>query len=128
MNTIKIILKYLLGIFFVFAGIRHFTDPDFYLKIMPSYLPWHSFLVILSGVIEIALGVLVIIPRSTKLAAWGLIALLLAVYPANIYMAMNQHLYPTFSPLFHWIRLPLQFVFIAWAWWYTRPDHSRRAS
>ncbi len=127
MTTLKTILQYLLCLFFVFAGVMHFVNPPFYLRIMPPYLPWHLFLVYLSGVIEIALGVLVIIPQYTKLAAWGLIALLLAVYPANIYVFMNQQLYPELPRLFHWIRMPLQFVCLAWAWWYTRPDRRRRA-
>lgn len=121
MTIIKTILKYLLCIFFVFAGVMHFVNPDFYLKMMPPYLPWHLGLVYLSGVFEIVLGILLIIPKYTRLAAWGLIALLIAVFPANIYLAMNPQLMPNASPTAHLIRLPFQLVFIAWAWWFTRP-------
>lgn len=119
---LKMILKYLLCVFFALAGLNHFINPAFYLKIMPPYLPWHLFLVYLSGFFETALGVIVIIPAVRRIAAWGLIALLIAVFPANVHMAINPELYPAISPLVLWLRLPLQGVFIAWAYWYTRPD------
>ena len=121
MSKIKTFMKYLLGVFFVGAGVMHFVNPGFYLKLMPPYLPWHLGLVYLSGIFEIVLGILVVIPKYTRLAAWGLIALLIAVFPANIYLAMNPHLMPNASPTTHLMRLPFQLVFIAWAWWFTRP-------
>ncbi len=121
MPKIKIILKYLFGIFFVLAGINHFANSAFYLRLMPPYLPWHLFLVNLSGLCEIGLGILLLIPKFTSLAGWGLIALLIAVFPANIHMAINPQLFPEFSPLLLWLRLPLQFGLIAWAYWYTKP-------
>ena len=120
--TLKLILRYLLASFFVLAGLNHFINPHFYLNIMPPYLPWHLLLVHLSGVFEIVLGAALLIRRFTRPAAWGLIALLLAVFPANIHMAMNPELYPEYSPAALWIRLPLQIFLIAWAYWYTRPD------
>ncbi len=119
--AIKLILKYLLGVFFALAGLNHFINPDFYLRIMPPYLPWHLFLVYLSGCCEIVLGVMLLVPRYTRVAAWGLIALLVAVFPANIHMAINPELYPNIHPVALWFRLPLQSVLIAWAYWYTRP-------
>ena len=121
MPKIKIILKYLFGIFFVLAGINHFANSAFYLRLMPPYLPWHLFLVNLSGLCEIGLGILLLIPKFTSLAGWGLIALLIAVFPANIHMAINPQLFPEFSPLLLWLRLPLQFGLIAWAYRYTKP-------
>jgi uncharacterized membrane protein len=120
MRRLKIILKYLLCVFFVLAGLNHFLNPAFYQKSMPPYLPWHLFLVYFSGFVEIALGVLLLAPAFTRIAAWGLIALLIAVFPANIQMAINPQLYPDINPLALWLRLPLQAVFIAWAYWYTR--------
>ncbi|MBK9314965.1 MAG: DoxX family membrane protein [Acidobacteria bacterium] len=117
MNSLKIILKYLLVFFFVAAGVNHFVNPDFYIRIMPPYLPWHRELVYLSGVFEIVFGLLVLVPRYLRMAGWGLIVVLIAVYPANIHMALNSHLYPDVPVAFHYIRLPLQFVFIAWVWW-----------
>lgn len=120
MRIVKIVLKWIFGIAFVFAGANHFIDPDFYLKIMPPYLPWHLFLVYLSGAFEIILGILLLIPRTKKLAAWGLILLLIAVFPANIHMAINPQLYPDLNPLLIYLRLPLQLVLIAWAFWFTK--------
>lgn len=120
MRKLKLILKYLLCVFFVLAGLNHFINPASYLKIMPPYLPWHLFLVYLSGFFEVALGTLLLVPAFTRIAAWGLIALLVAVFPANIHMAINPQLYPDISPLALWLRLPLQAVFITWAFWYTR--------
>ena len=120
MRRIKTILKYLFALSFVLAGFNHFINTAFYLKIMPPFLPWHRTLVYLSGVIEIALGLLLIIRKYTHVAAWGLIALLVAVFPANIHMAVNQHLYPEYSGTALWLRLPIQLVLIAWAYCYTR--------
>lgn len=113
-------MRWLMGILFILAGVNHFLRPDFYIKIMPGYLPWHRELVYLSGVFEIVLGVLLLIPRWRRLAAWGLIALLIAVFPANIHMALNAVQYPRFNEVLLWIRLPLQLVLIAWAYWYTK--------
>jgi uncharacterized membrane protein len=122
LSNTKTVMKYLLAFLFVAAGINHFIQPDLYLKIMPPYLPWPLFLQYLAGFFEIFLGVLVLIPRYSRMAAWGLIALLIAVFPANIHMALNPEKYPEASPFFWWLRLPLQFVIIAWAWWYTKPN------
>lgn len=122
MSNLKLVMKYLLAAFFVGAGINHFVNPDFYLRIMPPYLPWPELLQYLAGACEVILGVMLLVPRWTRLAAWGLIGLLIAVYPANIHMAINHHLYPEVPMAFHWFRLPLQFVFIAWAWWFTREE------
>ena len=125
MSAFKIGMKYLFAAIFIFAGFNHFYKPDFYLRIMPPYLPWPSALHLIAGVFEVVLGVMLLVPRFQRLASWGLIALLLAVYPANIHMAINHHLYPDLPMIFHWIRLPLQFVLIAWAWWYTKADEEK---
>jgi uncharacterized membrane protein len=93
---------------------------------MPDYLPWHLGLIYVSGVAEIALGVAVLIPRLRVLAAWGIIALLVAVFPANLYAAMHQIPLIGTEPMWNWVRLPFQALFIAWAWWYTRPADAAR--
>lgn len=72
---LKTALKYLLGLAFATAGANHFVMTDFYLSMMPPYLPWHLLLVYLSGAIEFALGVALLVPRFTRVAAWGMIAL-----------------------------------------------------
>src|SRR5262249_37252765 len=122
MGILKTVMKYLFALIFIVAGMNHFRDPDFYLRIMPPYLPWPSALHLLAGFFEIVLGVMLLIPSYQRLGAWGLIALLIAVYPANIHMAVNHQLYPNVPMIFHWIRLPLQFVLIALAWWFTKND------
>jgi len=126
MSTTKRVLLWVQVAFYVIAGVNHFVNPGFYLKVMPPYLPLHLELVYLSGVAEIVLGVLLAVPAYRKLAAWGIIALLIAVYPANIYAATAaggpNDPFPELPVWAAWARLPLQFVLIAWAWWFTRED------
>ena len=120
MSQFKAISKYLLAMFMIAAGIMHFVNPAFFLKIMPPYLPLHKELVLVSGVCEVLLGVLLLLPKCSHLAAWGIIALLIAVFPANLYVFQHQDILPA-PPLIHLLRLPLQVVFILWAYWNTRP-------
>ena len=125
MTTIKTISKFVLAIFLIGAGISHFVNPAFFLKIMPPYLPLHKELVLVSGIFEVLLGVLLLVPPYSRWAAWGIVALLIAVFPANLYVFQHQELIPA-SPLVHLLRLPLQGVFIVWAYWYTRPVKTER--
>ncbi len=120
MISLKFAMKWLMGILLILIGIRHFTQPDFFVKIVPPYLPWHLTLVYISGVAEIGLGAMLLVPKWSHLAAWGIIALLIAVFPANLHMAMNPQLYPSLSPTALYARLPFQGVLIAWAYWFTR--------
>lgn len=111
-----------LSVLFVVAGVNHFVNPDFYVRIMPPFLPAHRELVYLSGVLEIVGGIAVLIPGIRAAAGWGLILLLVAVFPANLHMALNPDLFPTLSPAAIYARLPFQALFVAWAYWATRPD------
>src|ERR1700683_3967399 len=77
----------LAAIFYVFAGTLHFLRPDMYLRIMPSYVPWHPAMVLISGACEVICGLGLLVPWTRRAAAWGLVALLIAVFPANLYMA-----------------------------------------
>ena len=113
--------RWVLGLFFVVTGTNHFLQTAFYVQIMPPSLPAPLRLVQISGAAEILLGALLLFERTRRWAAAGLIALLIAVYPANIHMATHPSLFPEFSPVLLWIRLPLQFVGMAWAWRYARP-------
>ncbi|MCD7932049.1 MAG: DoxX family protein [Tannerellaceae bacterium] len=111
---------YLMAAFYVLAGLNHFRTPAFYMQIMPPWLPWHYALVLLSGVAEVIVGILLLIPHTRRLGAWLTILLLLAIFPANIQMAIDY--YQAHNPAL-WIallRLPLQGVLIWWAWLYTR--------
>ena len=116
----KLVAKCAFATIFLVAGVGHFTSTDFFVKIMPPYLPFHRELVYVSGVFEIALGLLLLIPQTTRFAAWALIALLIAVFPANIHMFLHRELFQV-SPLLLLLRLPVQGTLILWAWVYTTP-------
>jgi uncharacterized membrane protein len=125
MRRFKWGLLWVMGIFYIFAGINHFRNPGFYMPMMPPYLPWHGELVFLSGVAEVLVGIGVLISSLRRLAAWGTIALLIAILPANVHIAL--HNVPLAGAhegagVWNWVRLPFQGVLIAWAWWYTRPE------
>lgn len=121
---VKTFSKTVLAIFMISAGTMHLVRPAFYLKIVPPYLPLHREIVLVSGLCEIVLGVLLFVPRCARLAAWGIIALLIAVFPANIYLYQHKEILP--APLIvHFLRLPLQAVFVGWAYWHTRPTQTR---
>lgn len=111
------------------AGILHFVKPENYLRIMPPALPFPLALVLISGVAESALGIALLFPRHRTRAAWGVIALLIAVFPANVYMYQHQlasggTAFEVDPTILYW-RLWLQAVFIGWAFWHTRPDSAR---
>ena len=112
-----------LSLFYVLAGANHFLNPDFYVEMMPPYLPAHLGLVYLSGLFESLGGAAVLAPSLRSLAGWALVLLLVAVFPANLHMALNSDLFPDISAMAVYIRLPLQIPLIAWAYWATRPDH-----
>src|SRR5436309_550554 len=115
-------LRVVLALFFVAAGIRHFVRTQFYLDLMPPYLPWHLELVYLSGVFEIAGGLGLLVPSLRRAAGWGLVALLVAVFPANIHMFVDSLDRQGWSAwtIIGLVRLPLQVPLILWAWWCTR--------
>jgi uncharacterized membrane protein len=123
MSLLQRLLLWLMSAFYVAAGTMHFAVPMAYLPMMPPYLPAHLPLIYLSGLAEVGLGLAVLFPRLRPLAAWGLIALLVAIFPANIHIALHD--VPVFGAsegagIWNWVRLPFQGVLIAWAWWYTR--------
>lgn len=109
--------RWALAVFFVLAGLNHFRDPAFYLSMMPPVLPFPQVLNGLAGVFEILGGVGVLVPRTQRFAGWGLIALLIAVFPANIYAALNGSIAGLDAPPWTlWARLPFQALFLAWVW------------
>lgn len=117
-----VVRRWALGLAFVAAGVNHFANPDFYVRIMPPDLPWHAELVFWSGVAEVVLGLLALPARTAPLAGWGLVALLVAVFPANVHMAVHPERFPRFPAWLLLARLPLQGVFIWWAYRWTRPE------
>ncbi len=127
-SRIKTFFLVLLSLFFTYAGIDHLISPDFYVSIMPPWIPWHLELVYISGVFEVMGGVGVLIPRFRALAGTGLVALLIAVYPANLHMAFNPQLFPDIPLAALYVRLALQFLAFYWAWTVTRPDRFQTQS
>jgi uncharacterized membrane protein len=114
----KTVATVLLGALFIAAGANHFVHPALYQHIVPPSFPSPALLVVISGVAEIAGGIGVLIARTRKAAGIGLVLLLLAVFPANVYMAQHPELYRDMaSATALYIRLPLQAVLIAWVWW-----------
>ena len=113
------ISKILMGAIYILAGIMHFIKPKVYMKIMPPYLPYHKFLVYLSGLLEALFGALILFPSTQSIGAWGIIATLIGVFPANIYMLTSYRGKKTWYRVALWIRLPLQLLLIYWAWLYT---------
>ena len=111
------------AIFYVVAGTLYFIKPEIYLRIVPPYIPWHLAMVRASGALEILGGLGLLVPRTRQAAAWSLIALLVAVVPANIYMATN----PVdagvlfIAPIIRWGRLAVQPLLVFWLLWCTRP-------
>ena len=122
MKIFKKVTIYLMSIVYVYIGIRHFADVEFFLAIMPDYLPFHLELVYLSGFFEILLGILLAIPKTRSYAAWGLILLLISVFPANIYLVQSQEAQEILEVTREQaiFRLPFQAVFIALAYWHSK--------
>jgi uncharacterized membrane protein len=112
------VARWVLALFFVVAGINHFLAPDLYLAMMPGWLPLKEAANLISGIAEILGGIGLLLPAVRRAAAWGLIALLVAVFPANLHVALQGHMPGLDAPAWVlWLRLPFQAVFIAWVWW-----------
>ncbi len=114
---LRTISLWVLAVFFIVAGVNHFLDPGPYLTMMPGYLPWPRELIVVSGVAEVLGGLGLLIPRLRVAAGWGLIALLVAVFPANVHVALHGWEGVAISSWVLWARLPFQIVFIAWVYW-----------
>ena len=117
----KNVLRGILAVCMLVAGTLHFVTPDPFIKIVPGFLPYPAALVYISGIFEILFGIGLIVPATRSLSGLGLVALFIAVYPANLNMAFNHIKLENIpdSWWLHGIRLPFQFVLIAWAAWYT---------
>jgi len=126
LRRLKQPLRYVLGVGLIIAGVLHFVVPELYVQIIPPFFPAPLALVYLSGVVEIAVGIGLLVDRTQQYAAWATVALLIAIFPANIYMATHGVVIEGMpgggdpSELVRWGRLPLQGVLIGWALWYTK--------
>lgn len=129
MSRFKTPLMYLMSFLYIGIGFQHLMSPAAFVAIIPPDLPDPEWLNVLSGLAEIVLGVFLLEPRTRVLAAWGIIALLIAVFPANLYVAMENVGLPSGEPgtgnaVANWVRIPFQALFLLWAWWYTRPEEA----
>lgn len=106
------------GLTFIFTGVTHFLTPDTYMKLMPPFIPAPMAMIYISGFFEILGGIGLLLPQTRRYAAYGLILLLLAVFPANIYVALNNVQLGGFMSYaaYQWLRLPMQLVLIWWVW------------
>ncbi|CAM3061056.1 DoxX family protein [Flavobacterium frigoris] len=110
---------YLMAFIYTIAGINHFRSPRMYQKIIPPYFPNPKLLNILSGCAEIILGIALIIPTLSSYAAWGIIVLLIAVFPTHIYMYQDEKVRMGLPKWILLLRMPLQLVLIYWGYQYT---------
>ena len=122
-DRFRMVLRWLAAALFVVVGVKHFRAREMFERIVPPALPRPDVLVMVSGVAEIAGGIGLLVPPLRRPAAWGLVALLIAVFPANVYMAMatDPRAKMGFPQWALWVRLPVQAVMIAWVWWVSRP-------
>jgi uncharacterized membrane protein len=118
-QRVRWLLRLLAALMFVGMGVAHFVALEHFVGIMPGYLPWHTEIVLLTGLLEILGGLGLLHERTRPLAGLGLIVLLVAVLPANVHelTASTSPLHPA-----AWLRLPLQVVFVVWVWWASREE------
>lgn len=116
----RTLARWALALFFVAAGINHFIMPELYLGMMPRWVPAPEAANAIAGVAEILGGLGVLVPATRRMAGWGLLALLVAIFPANLHVALEGKMPGTaLSPAALWLRLPFQVLFLAWVWWTT---------
>ena len=122
MSTIKKFSLVLLIIGYIAAGVNHFRVPVFYIGIIPAYLPYPNILNTLAGIFEIAFGLMLLFKPTRKIAAWGIVLMLIAFLPVHINMLGGHAIVngKPVLPVWAWVRLFLQPVLILWAWWHTR--------
>lgn len=119
-SWVHLVLLIALSLLFINIGIDHFVNPDFYRNIMPAYLPMHTEAIYISGFFEILGGVAILFPKLRSMAGWGLVLLLIVVFPVNIHMAVNPNLFSDIPLSFLYIRLVLQFIIIYWTYFATQ--------
>ena len=120
MKLLKLITILIMAYFYISVGIKHFTEPEWFLQIYPPFLPFGLAAVYISGFFEVLFGIMLLIPKTRYYAGWGLIGLLIAVFPANIYLAYTNGAAMDISAATAWGRLPFQALFIALAYWHSK--------
>ncbi len=114
----KNVARWVIAIFFIVAGANHFRTPEIYYAMMPTWITAPKLINEISGACEMLGGIGLLIPATRRCAGWGLLALLVSVFPANVHVALQGHMDGTnFSPWILWARLPFQPVMMLWVWW-----------
>ncbi len=124
MHPLRNFFRIFYGILFIGSGVSHFVTPDFYESIVPEFLPNPKLLVIVTGIVEILLGLFFAYKRTSRYAGWALIVYLIAMFPVNVLMALHPERFPQFAPLGLWLRLPLQTLLITLAYFLSRDKAS----
>ena len=119
MKCFKMLTICIMAVFYINVGAKHFVDPEWFLPIMPPNYPLHYEAVYVSGFFEVLFGFFLVLPKTRCYAAWGLIYLLILVFPANLYLAVTDGAVLEISKELAWGRLPIQFVFIGLAYWHS---------
>ena len=117
--NIKFITILIMSYFYMNVGVKHFIEPDWFLQIMPPQFPNHYAAIYVSGFFELLFGFMLINPKTRFIAAWGIIFVMITVFPANIYLAVSDGEAMEISKELAWGRLPFQYVFIGLAFWHS---------
>jgi uncharacterized membrane protein len=117
-----------MSLLYVIVGVKHFTNTDFFVTIVPPIINWKEEVVLVSGLIEVTLGILLLFNQTRKLAAWGIILLLIAVFPANIYLYLSETARETLSMSKYQAlyRMPFQIPLMIIAYWHSKETHSKQ--
>ena len=119
-TDLKFITILIMSCFYMNVGVKHFVEPEWFLQIMPPNFPHHYQAVYWSGFFELLFGFLLINPKTRFIAGWGIIFVMITVFPANLYLAVNDGAVMGISKELAWGRLPFQYVFIGLAYWHTQ--------
>ena len=124
----KTLFRWILAAYYIATGLNHFRVPDLYISMIPLWIPWPSTLNLVAGIWKIVGVTCILAPRLRIASGWGLIGFIVAVFPANLHVALMGHMPgSSFPPLFLWLRLPLQGILIAWIWWVAISEERRPA-
>lgn len=118
--SVRTYSRFAMSIFYIIVGTFHFLIPNTYIKIIPSYIPYHYELVLISGLIEVILGFLLLYKKCVKQVSWGIILLLTTIIPINIYLQQSEIILDADIPWITWGRIPLLLFLMLWAFYHTR--------
>ena len=122
MMNFKFITILIMSCFYMNVGVKHFIEPEWFLQIMPPNFPHHYEAVYWSGFFEFLFGFLLINPMTRQLAGWGIIFVMITVFPANLYLAVTDGAAMNISKELAWGRLPFQYMFIGLAFWHAKDN------